>query len=155
MFKDRAPKPRPGGVAKARQQRKAMSLPEVLLWRLLRGQPQGVKFRRQHPSSDVRMDFYCADARLVIEIDGISHDMGDRPERDPFRDAWLKSEGLETLRVPAPEVLRDVTAVADAIIAAARARLPAKHPAALDVRAGYAPPSGLRPATSPSELGVD
>ena len=82
MLKDIAPKPARGAVAQARRLRKSMTLPEVLLWRLLKGQPQGVKFRRQHPSSKIGMDFYCLDARLVIEVDGFAHNTGDRPERD-------------------------------------------------------------------------
>ena len=130
MFKDRAPKPDPGAVARARALRKEMSLPEVLLWRLLRGQPQGVKFRRQHPSSRIGMDFYCSDVRLAIEIDGISHDMADRPARDERRDAWLRSKGIETVRVRATDILKDPTAVADGLIAMVRSRLPLHHPAA-------------------------
>ena len=106
-----------------------MSLPEILLWNLLRGQPQGVKFRRQHPSGELGIDFYCSDANLVIEIDGISHDMGDRPQRDVRRDAWLKSQGLDTVRIPAADILKDVTAVADGILALALSRLPLHHPA--------------------------
>jgi very-short-patch-repair endonuclease len=130
MFKDCAPKPAPGAVARARQYRKDMSLPEVLLWRSLRGQPQGMKFRRQHPSSQIGMDFYCSDARLVIEIDGIAHEMGDRPARDEGRDAWLRSKGIETIRVLATDILKDATAVADGLIAMARSRRPLHHPAA-------------------------
>lgn len=130
MFKDRAPKPAPGAVARARQLRKEMSLPEVLLWRLLRGQPEGVKFRRQHPSSRIGMDFYCSDARLVIEIDGIAHDMGHRPARDERRDGWVRSKGIDTVRIPAADILKDATAVADGVIAMARSRLPLHHPAA-------------------------
>ena len=53
MFEDHAPKPASGAAMRARKLRKEMSLPEVLLWRLLRGQPQGVKFRRQHPSGEL------------------------------------------------------------------------------------------------------
>jgi len=106
-----------------------MTLPEVLLWRLLRGQPQGVKFRRQHPSGELGIDFYCSDARLVIEVDGIAHDMGDNPERDMNRDAWLRSNGIDTVRIPAKDVLKDVTAVADGILALALSRLPLHHPA--------------------------
>ena len=131
MFKDQSPKPTGNSVFRARKLRKEMSLPEVLLWRLLRGQPQGVKFRRQHPSGELGIDFYCSDANLVIEIDGISHDMGDRPMRDIRRDAWLKSEGLDTVRIPAADVLKDVVSVADSIVAFARSRLPLHHPASL------------------------
>ncbi|WP_430445167.1 endonuclease domain-containing protein [Sphingorhabdus contaminans] len=135
MLKDIAPKPASGSVARARKLRKEMTLPEVLLWRLLRGQPQGVKFRRQHPSSSIGMDFYCSDARLVFEVDGIVHDMGDNPERDLNRDAWLRSRGIETVRIPAADVLKDVNAVADGILRLALSRLPLHHPA----RAGRSP----------------
>ncbi len=129
MLKDIAPKPAPGAVARARKLRKTMSLPEVLLWNLLRGQPRGVKFRRQHPSSELGIDFYCSDARLVIEVDGIAHDMGDRPERDANRDAFLRSKGIDTVRIPATEVLKDAGAVAEGIVQIALSRLPLHHPA--------------------------
>jgi very-short-patch-repair endonuclease len=145
MLKDIAPKPASGAVARARKLRKEMTLPEVLLWRLLRGQPQGVKFRRQHPSSRIGMDFYCSDARLVIEVDGIAHDMGDNPERDLNRDAWLRSKGIDTVRIPATDVLKDANAVADGILALALSRLPIQHPAITQ----DAPPSRLCRATSP------
>jgi very-short-patch-repair endonuclease len=147
VFKDHAPKPAPGSVARARKLRKEMSLPEVLLWRLLRGQPQGVKFRRQHPSGELGIDFYCSDARLVIEIDGVAHDMGDRPQRDMRRDAWLQSEGLDMVRIAAKDVLKDHVAVADSIIQMALSRLPLHHPAVAE----SAPPSRLRRATSPRQ----
>ena len=135
MLRDIAPKPAPGAVAQARRLRKNMTLPEVLLWKLLKGQPMGVKFRRQHPSSKIGMDFYCSDARLVIEVDGFAHNTGDRPERDAKRDAWLRSHQLETVRIPATEVLKDVVAVADSIVAMALSRLPLHHPA----KAGRSP----------------
>jgi very-short-patch-repair endonuclease len=112
-----------------------MSLPEVLLWRYLRGQPLGVKFRRQHPSSELAIDFYCSDARLVVEIDGKSHDMGDRPERDEAREAFLRAHNLETIRIPASDVLRDAAKVAENIVQYAISRLPLHHPA----RAGRSP----------------
>jgi very-short-patch-repair endonuclease len=130
MFKDIAPKPKPGGVKRARRLRKEMTLPEVLLWQALRGRPDGLKFRKQHPSGDFTLDFYCGDARLVIEIDGEAHSRGDRPDRDEARDAWFEQFGIGTLRVPAIEVLRDLDAIVRGIVAAARSRLPLHHPAA-------------------------
>ena len=135
MHKDLAPKPASGSVARARKLRRTMTLPEVLLWNQLRGQPRGVKFRRQHPSSELGLDFYCSDARLVIEVDGIAHDMGDRPERDKKRDAFLRAHDLETLRIPASEVLKDAAAAAESIVQLALSRLPLHHP----VRAGRSP----------------
>ena len=61
------------------------------------------------------LDFYCAEARLAVELDGLSHDFGDRPQRDANRDAWLKARGLTVMRVPASEVMRDADEAADAI----------------------------------------
>ena len=107
-----------------------MSLPEVLLWQIFRQRPYGLKFRRQHETVDYTLDFYCSDARLAIEVDGIAHNNFDRIERDERRDAWLAKRGIETLRVPASEVLADVTEAAEAIVAHALARLPLHHPAA-------------------------
>ena len=130
MLKDLAPKPDSGRVAKARRLRREMSLPEGLLWRELRKRPSGLKFRRQHPSGAYVLDFYCSDARLAVEIDGLSHDFGNRPERDAMRDGWFVAAGIVTLRVSAGEVLRDFEAVLIHIVSEARARLPLHHPAA-------------------------
>lgn len=102
--------------AKARKLRAAMSFPEVLLWKLLRKQPDGVKFRRQHPVGPYMIDFYCPSAKLGFEIDGIAHDMGDRPEKDIARDAWLAGQGITIVRIPASEVLKSAVEVAEAIL---------------------------------------
>jgi very-short-patch-repair endonuclease len=102
-------------LSSARRLRREMSLPEVLLWQLLRQRPLGVKFRRQHPIGSFVADFFCAEANVVIEIDGIAHDMGSRPERDKIRDAWLVQCGKRVVRMPAAEVLRDVRSVAESL----------------------------------------
>ena len=130
MLRDVAPKAKAGTTGKARRLRRAMPLPEILLWRVLRERPSGLKFRRQHPSGPYILDFFCSDARLAIEIDGEAHERGDRPARDAARDAWLRTAGIETLRIAAAEVLIDLDSVLRAILAAALARLPLHHPAA-------------------------
>ena len=107
-------------VRLARQLRVKMSLPEVLLWRLLR--QSDVKLRRQHPCGPFVADFYCPAAKVVIEIEGIAHDMGDRPNRDEARTRWLEEQGYCVLRIPAREVLEDVGAVAASLVAACRGR---------------------------------
>lgn len=142
-----------------------MSLPEVLLWRELRAGPGGLKYRRQHPTGPYSLDFYCSDARLAIEIDGEAHGRGDRPARDEARDAWLARSGVETIRIPAGEVLHDLEAVLRGIIAQAIARLPLHHPAApgghVPLHRPAAPGGHLplhRPAAGPpprDELGED
>ena len=111
------PRPRqPRNVAHARKLRADMSLPELLLWRKLRGLPGGVKLRRQHPIGPYVLDFFCAEQRVAFEIDGQAHDVGDRPDRDSARDKWLIEAGIEVVRIPAVEVLRSVEDVAEAIV---------------------------------------
>jgi len=99
-----------------------MSLPEVLLWQALRRSPCEIKFRRQHPVGPFVLDFYCPAARLGIEIDGIVHDMGSRPQRDEARAIWLTDHGIALLRIPAAEVLNSADDVAEAVIASCRRR---------------------------------
>jgi len=109
-----------GAISDARRLRKDMSLPEVLLWQRLRGRDGGRKFRRQHPVGGYVLDFYCARARLVIEIDGEAHNRGNRPQRDAVRDMRLTERGLRIVRIAAADVLRDADTVADAIVAMAQ-----------------------------------
>ncbi|HXS49903.1 MAG TPA: DUF559 domain-containing protein [Sphingomicrobium sp.] len=98
----------------ARRFRRELSLPEKLLWvRIRRGE---LHFRRQHAIGDYVLDFYCPAAKLAIEVDGAAHDLGNRPQRDDRRTSWLKSEGIDVLRVPAKDVLRDPDEIADAVI---------------------------------------
>ncbi len=105
----------------ARTLRRQMSLPEVLLWQALK--PSDLKFRKQHPCGPFVVDFYCPAAKAVIEIEGIAHDMGDRPVRDRARFEWLQGQGYFVLRISAEDVLKDVGAVANAIVAACIVRI--------------------------------
>jgi len=95
----------------ARADRRNLSLPENLLWQQLRKEPGGHYFRRQHGAGPYRLDFYCARARLCIEVDSEAHGFGDRPVRDAARDRWLEARGVQTLRIPAAEVLRNLDGV--------------------------------------------
>ena len=106
----------PRNVEMARQLRDNLSLPETLIWRLLKGSPQGVHFRSQHPVGDYVLDFYCAKAKVGFEIDGIAHDMGDRPAQDALRNTWLRDHGIEVVRIPASEVLKSPEDVAEMIV---------------------------------------
>jgi very-short-patch-repair endonuclease len=56
---------------------------------------------------------------LAVEVDGDSHSMGDNPERDAQRDAWLPSQGLQVLRFDARGVMNDIDALVRAIVAEA------------------------------------
>ena len=116
-------------VLRARALRREMSLPEGLLWQVLRTRPGGLKFRHQHPFGRCTADFYCAGAKLVIEVDGDSHSMGNNPASDERRDAWLREQGIEVLRFDAAEIFKDVGVVVTAIVSEARGRLPLRHAA--------------------------
>ncbi len=107
-------------VKRARKLRKEMSLPEVLLWRELKGQPLEVKFRRQFPVRGFIADFACLEVRLLIEIDGIAHDMGDRPVRDDQRDILLQADGWRIIRIAATHVLAQPLQTAEAIVSLAQ-----------------------------------
>ncbi len=107
----------------ARELRRRMSLPEVVLWRELRKKPADLKFRRQHPSGPFVADFYCHEARLVIEVDSFAHETGDRPQRDRVRDSWFAERNIATLRIAAKDVLSDLAAVVQHISTTARARI--------------------------------
>jgi very-short-patch-repair endonuclease len=108
----------------ARRERQSGNLPEVLIWRELRKRPGGFKFRRQHPLSEVGLDFACLEARLAIEVDGAAHDVGDRPQRDGRRNAYLESRGFSVLRLPAKYVLQNLEGAIISIVAACDERLP-------------------------------
>lgn len=111
---------RNAAVLRARALRRAPSLPEGVLWQLLRLRPGELKFRRQHPFERCTVDFYCPAARLVVEVDGDGHSMGHRPAADWSRDAWLNRQGLRVLRFDATDVLRDPESVVRAILREAR-----------------------------------
>lgn len=106
------------GLAKALRRR--MSLPEVLLWqRLRRRVPGNPVFRRQHPVGRYIVDFYCSACRLAVEIDGQAHGMGNTPERDIQRTAYLRGQNIEVVRYTAVSVLRDPDEIAHSIYLAA------------------------------------
>jgi very-short-patch-repair endonuclease len=113
----------------ARHLRQNMSLPEMLIWSRIRGRHEGVpRFKRNHPIGPYFADFYCAKAMLVIEIDGASHGQGDRPERDEKRDAWMKAEGYEIMRIPAQDVLSEPDEMVQGMLNLVADRVRDKHP---------------------------
>lgn len=106
----------------ANQLRKQMTPPEIGLWLALRANPARLRFRKQHSAGPYVLDFYCAPARLAIEVDGEAHARGDRPARDAARDAWLAAQGVRTVRYAAQEVLENLDGVVTQIMAIATKR---------------------------------
>ena len=89
---------------------------ERALWNYLRRrQLGGFKFRRQHGVGFYVLDFYCPELKLAIEVDGPSHGIGDTPEYDRERQAYLERFGIRTLRFTNEEVYRTPLAVLEEI----------------------------------------
>ena len=98
----------------ARRMRRTPSPAEKLAWRLLRGHRlAGFRFRRQHPVAPYIADFYCAVARLVVELDGDTH-VG-QEENDRVRTLFLESRGLKVLRFWNAELFEDSDTVIENI----------------------------------------
>jgi leucyl-tRNA synthetase len=103
----------------ARELRKNQTACEIIMWRLLRNRRfHGFKFLRQYPIvTDVTndktgfyiADFYCAEKKLAVEIDGLIH--SDQVEYDKSRDEVMMNFGLTILRITNAEVQNNVYAV--------------------------------------------
>ena len=87
----------------ARKLRREMTFPERLLWSRLRRGALGVEVRRQVPVGPYVVDFYVPAARLVVEVDGRSHD--GRGAADREREEALRAMGLCVVRVSNDDVL--------------------------------------------------
>jgi very-short-patch-repair endonuclease len=83
----------------ARALRRNQTKEEKELWQALRSRRfAGFKFRRQHSVAGHVLDFYCADAKLAIELDGFQHGSPEGVQRDAMREKLLAEQGVETLR---------------------------------------------------------
>ena len=86
-------------IEKARILRKHMTSSENILWQHLRKKRlSGRIFRWQHPVGQFIVDFYCHEARFVIEVDGMIHEKEENKEYDEGRTYGLKKFGLTVLR---------------------------------------------------------
>ena len=85
---------------------------EKILWLRLRGRRVcGAKFRRQEPVGRYIVDFVSFENKLVLEIDGSSHEQADGKTNDAQRTAWLNSEGFKVVRFWNREVINDIEGV--------------------------------------------
>ncbi|MFK7001691.1 vitamin B12 dependent-methionine synthase activation domain-containing protein [Flavobacterium oreochromis] len=90
----------------AKEMRNKPTEAEKVLWQALSGkQLEGFKFRRQHIIGDYIADFVCLKENLIIEVDGLIHQLPDKIVRDEERTNWLRSEGYHVIRFTNEEVL--------------------------------------------------
>lgn len=95
---------------RARELRKNSTPSEIELWKSLRaGQMQGYTFNRQKPLDNYIVDFYNRKLKLVIEIDGDSHD--GKQEYDKKRQQKLESLGCTVIRFYDHDVMRHIEGV--------------------------------------------
>ena len=70
-----------------------------LWWLLRRKQLAGFRFRRQAPIGPYVADFFCAQAKLIVELDGAPHTDEERAYRDAARTSWLEAHGCRVIRI--------------------------------------------------------
>lgn len=85
---------------------------EAILWsRLKNKQQKGLRFRRQYSVGRYVVDFYCPSAKLIIELDGPSHQGRETQYYDHIRDTFIKSLGLRILRFKNDDIRRNLSNV--------------------------------------------
>ena len=101
-------------TANAKMLRKSMTKEERHLWYdFLRGYP--VRFLRQKVIDHYIVDFYCHDARLIVELDGSQHYEPEEQYRDAKRTQGLESRGLKVVRIPNNEINQNFRGVCEYI----------------------------------------
>jgi very-short-patch-repair endonuclease len=103
---------------RARNLRKDDTQAETRLWQALRNRKLGGwKWRRQVPRGPYIVDFFCAEAKLVVEVDGATHSSEAEVAYDLRRTAFLEEEGLTVFRITNHGVFEDLQSVCLAILA--------------------------------------
>jgi very-short-patch-repair endonuclease len=111
--------------ARAKNLRRTMTRAETLLWRYLKADRlAGLGFRRQSPMGNYIADFVAHSCKLVVEVDGESHDFEERIRHDDRRDRWFVSRGYRVLRFTNDDVMKNLEGVLLAIQQAAEQAAP-------------------------------
>src|SRR6266849_1523045 len=104
----------PESKQRARDLRHNATPAERILWKHLRGRRfVGIKFRRQQPLGPFIADLFCAELRLIIELNGETH-VG-REAADRRRQQWLEDNGFKVLRFWNTDIYEDLEVVLEAI----------------------------------------
>src|SRR5438132_10843974 len=137
--------------ARAKQLRRAMTRAETLLWRHLKAHRlAALGFRRQSPMGNYIADFVAHSCKLVVEIDGESHDFDERIRHDARRDQWFASRGYRVLRFTNDDVMKNLEGVLLAISQVAEQAAPLSL--TLPRKGGGNPATGGAHPTTRNEL---
>jgi len=110
-------------TAFARRLRREQTDVERKLWYALRDRRLGeFKFRRQQPIGPYTVDFFCSDAKLIIELDGSQHAEAENREKDEKRTEFLESRGYKVLRFWNCDLIENMDGVIETIFVAASER---------------------------------
>jgi very-short-patch-repair endonuclease len=139
----------------AAQQRREPTRAEALVWHCLRaGRLDGWKFKRQVPFGPYVADFSCAEARLIVELDGRPHENPEQQARDAARDRWFERRGFTVLRLSNDLVLASIELAMEEIARAlpspvqGEGGLPAQPRAGERALRAEAPPSRPSPRSA-------
>jgi len=111
---------------RARELRKNQTPAEQMLWRQLRNRRLcGLKFRRQHPIGSYIVDFYCAQHKLVVELDGGIHQQ--QADYDAEGTAYVAARDCQVIRFQNEAVLTDGSSVLTQIAAACGCESPSPN----------------------------
>ncbi len=132
----------PANISRARGLRRGDNIAEACLWNELKAKKLGGhKFVRQMPFGPYFADFACRARKLVVEIDGSQHADS---AYDQKRDEFMRSAGYSVLRVWNGDVLKEMDAVCDTILAALEGRL-SEDTVAPDMRFVFSAGTGREP----------
>lgn len=96
-----------------RDLRQQMTKSEVVLWKYLKGDNLGFRFRRQHSIGKYIVDFYCPSLKLAIEVDGLTHNNGVVFKRDGIKQKFLERNSIIVKRYDSQSVLRSIRQVVE------------------------------------------
>jgi very-short-patch-repair endonuclease len=114
---------------RAKQLRRTMTRAETLLWRHLKAHRLArLSFRRQAPIGNYIADFVAHSCKLIVKVDGESHDFEERLRYDERRDRWFASRSYRVLRFTNDDVMQNLEGVLSSILQAAEQAAPPSLP---------------------------
>lgn len=108
--------PVPKTLTHARDLRKNLTNAEQRLWRHIRSEQLGIRFRKQHPIGGYIADFACLQPQLIIELDGGQHNEDKAVIYDEKRTQFFMSQGFHVLRFWNNDILENMDGVLEIII---------------------------------------
>jgi very-short-patch-repair endonuclease len=103
-------------VSRRKELRNDPTTAERVLWKRIRNEQLGVKFRRQYNIDYYIVDFYCHPLKLIIELDGWVHGEEEQKRKDEIREQYLKEKGYIILRYKNEQIKYDLDAVIQDIL---------------------------------------